>query len=144
MIKEAYCSFEIAKLLKEKGFDEMCRTFWKDWDHKVVLHNADRNQMFDYCNNSTLQDYCSEKGINIAAPSHQLAMAWLREEHKIVIQIGIKITGASYYYQIWDYSIIQPNKFIGGMIDLRECAENFNSYEDAVEAALRWTLENLI
>lgn len=79
----------------------------------------------------------------IKRPTHQMALAWLREEHKIVIQIGIKITGASYYYQIWDYSIIHPNKFIGGMIDLRECAEDFNSYEEAVEAALKYVLENL-
>ena len=29
MVKEAYCSFEVAKLLKEKGFDEYC-PLWYD------------------------------------------------------------------------------------------------------------------
>lgn len=29
MIKEAYVSFEIAKLLKEKGFNEPCRAYMK-------------------------------------------------------------------------------------------------------------------
>ena len=28
MIKEAYCSFEVAKLLKEKGFDEVCDLYY--------------------------------------------------------------------------------------------------------------------
>ena len=131
-IEEAYCSFEISKLLKEKGFDEIC----------YRIYNTQEKELWGTDGIEFQNHQLDEE--TITAPTHQMALAWLREEHKIVIQIGIKITGASYYYQIWDYSIIHPNKFIGGMIDLRECAEDFNSYEDAVEAALKYSLENLI
>lgn len=31
MIKEAYCSFEVSKLLKEKGFDAQCRAAYTDY-----------------------------------------------------------------------------------------------------------------
>ena len=34
MIQEAYCSYEIAKLLKEKGFSEPCFYYYKD---KVLM-----------------------------------------------------------------------------------------------------------
>ena len=37
MITEDYVSFETAKLLKEKGFDETCRAFWKNWYSKISI-----------------------------------------------------------------------------------------------------------
>ena len=41
MIKEAYCSFEVAKLLKEKGFNEKCRGGYHyefdDNDNPIVM-----------------------------------------------------------------------------------------------------------
>ena len=64
MIKERYCSMEVAKLLKEKGFDEPCRTIY---DEKT-LHNTICNFL-----NSELSYY-------VCAPTHQVAMDWLREK----------------------------------------------------------------
>ena len=39
MIKEAYCSFEVAELLKEKGFNEPCYTCYinKELSHYDYL-----------------------------------------------------------------------------------------------------------
>ena len=131
MITEDYCSFEIAKLLKEKGFDEPVQHFYK-FDSKELY----RGTVFT---NTQIGD----KFYN--APTHQMAMKWLREEHKISIDICVvQGRAVSYMFNIWDFSVIQDNKFIGGTFDLREQLFNFLTYEEAVEAALKYCLENLI
>lgn len=58
MIKEEYVSFETAKLLKDKGFDEICSHFYR-FDSKE-LYNS---------------------------PTQQMAMRWLREIKHIHIAI---------------------------------------------------------
>lgn len=71
-ITEDFVSFEIAKLLKEKGFNEPCRSVYEE---KILRVNT----MCDYFN-SELSSY-------VCAPTHQMAMKWLREVHKIDIDI---------------------------------------------------------
>ena len=73
MIKEAYCSFEVARLLKEMGFDEDCYTFY-EYNSKEFYHEEKIP-----CCNSRSDDY--------AAPTHQMTMAWLREEKNIIINV---------------------------------------------------------
>ena len=65
MIKEAYCSFEVAKLLKEKGFDESCRAVYEE---KVLRINT----LCDY-HNSELSSY-------VCAPTHQMAIKRIEAE----------------------------------------------------------------
>lgn len=116
---EDYVSFEVAKMLKEKGFDEktlsyyenniLCNGDWYEWNRSPLGH--------------------------IAAPTHQMAMGWFRETHKIDIIIDISdpsVKDRKYYCMIWDGN---NNSYI---LDL------FNSYPEAVEAALKYCLENLI
>lgn len=132
MIQEAYCSYEIAKLLKEKGFDE--RTLYHYTNCDVLQHNIVYNE---YKNSEMLNAY--------SAPTHQMACAWLREVHKIAINIRIVCKKTiSYAFDIWDFNIIHPNEFVGGTIDLVEQQFDFKSYEEAVEAALKYYLETFL
>ena len=123
MIQEAYCSFEVAKLLKEKGFNEPTWTCYICYVKNEISH-------YDYTfSNSELRDE------DISAPTHQMAMAWLRETYEIDIIIEISdpsVKGRKYYCVIWDKN---NNSYI---LDL------FGSYEEAIEAALKYILENLI
>ena len=67
MITEDYVSFETAKLLKEKGFDERCFSFyWSDGSLDANSHDKKTN-----LRNSTSS--------NPVAPTLQMAMKWLRE-----------------------------------------------------------------
>lgn len=130
MITEDYVSFKIAKLLKEKGFEILTN---KVYDNQGKL---------DYQNVVCWQE---NRLPYISAPTHQMAMKWLREEHKLSIDIcTVQGKGISYMFNIWDFSTIHDNKFIGGMFDLREQLYDFLTHEDAVEAALKYSLENLI
>ena len=62
MITEDYVSFEIAKLLEEKGFDEKISSYYED--NTLCL-----GEWFEW-NRSPFGE--------IAAPSHAMAMKWLR------------------------------------------------------------------
>jgi hypothetical protein len=122
MITEDYVSFETAKLLKEKGFDEATYHDYNDngsrWFEEVLV-----------CHNS--------QG-GIACPTLQMAMKWLREVHKIYIEIGVSIDllGNPHF----NYSIVNKDgKYF------REGYTSFEwEYEKACEAAIKYCLENLI
>lgn len=123
MIKEAYCSYEVSKLLKEKGFDGKCRYYYPN-SHTQLISYVDcaQSQMFG-------NDAC-------IAPTHQMAMAWLRDVHHIAINIG---WGEIFEEQYQWWSIVS-NMDNGDLYD-----EHYNAtYEEAVEATLKYVLENLI
>lgn len=125
MIKEAYCSFEISELLKAKGFDELCSKKY-DGDKNIVP----AGKMIELWQNSEfdVNEECS-------APTHQMAMAWLREEHNIFIIIEPRshiAKTSTYMFGMWIKSTYEQH------------FERFFSYEEAVEAALKYALKNLI
>ena len=126
MIKEAYCSYEIYKLLKEKGF-------------KIITHMVYDNQgNLDY-------QYCVCCNIDrmpcLYAPTHQMTMAWLREVHKILIVID------AYHADHWDGYIdsfkISIYWHASTIIVPNEIAHH-TDYTEAVEAAIKYSLEKLI
>ena len=152
-ITEDYVSFEVAELLKEKGFNEYCRAFWKDWDNKIILCDATRSHVFDFCNNQMLEkEFCSCDETNIAAPTLQMAMKYLRKVHNLclfVIPATIDKTfrtGYALYPQCdskweWCASKNDRSKATFGFDINREYCD---TYEQANEAAIKYCLENLI
>lgn len=62
MTQEDYCSFEIAELLKEKGFNWDCITYYVDSESNDVKYSM----LFE--NNTTWEERCC------SAPTHQMAM----------------------------------------------------------------------
>ena len=123
MTKEAYVSYETAKLLKEKWFDEPT-THW---------YNVKESLINDYP--VTYKNFGNSENVWLA-PTHQIACAWLRKEHHLHILPEISDPSElepKYYCVIWNTLTIQSY-----IIDI------FDSYEEAVEAALKYVLENLI
>jgi hypothetical protein len=137
MITEDYVSFEIAKLLKEKGFDETCRAFWKVWDKHTTLCDCSPSHMFEYCHNSMLEQYNDDdEELNIAAPTLQMAMKWLRKKYNLHITLPYYIEGF-YGFEICD---IKKSIVVGYNTEDIKYAEP----EEACEAAIKYCLENLI
>lgn len=127
MIKENYCNFEISKLLQEKGFDETCYACYEYYSSSVTMYSG---WSFEYKG-----EVVNNSKDRIKCPTHQMAMKWLREIHRIDIVIEISDPSANnrkYYCIIWDK---KGNSYI---LDL------FDSYEGAVEAAIKYCLENSI
>lgn len=131
MIKEAYCSFEVSKLLKEKGFN---------WRTQYV-YTLDGT-------GSTLPKIGNWKAkSNIQKPTQQMAMLWLRE-HGLHINAPI-----SYNYSVdvdenevdrWTFYMFEIYSSFNGNLIYTEEVNEYNSYEEAVEVAIKYCLENLI
>ena len=123
-LQEDYCSFELSKLLKEKGFDEYCRSFYELGEPRVYVGSN------GVCNNTMFQEESNEC---IARPTHQMAMKWLRKKgyHIVVFTDSPK-----YEVKIQDLN--------DGSFNVSGITHTYDTYEEAVEAALKYSLENLI
>ena len=139
MITEDYVSFEVAKLLKEKGFNWEWSPFYSEqdrdeWDrnnnYNIPNPNYDANIPFD------------SETLNVIAPhvSLQMAMKWLREIHKKVINVDY--IDFLEHGEVWSYYVLDRNTFH----EFTEKSESFteHSYEEACEAAIKYCLENLV
>lgn len=125
-IKEAYVSFETAKLLKEKGFE--C----------FSLYVYTLNEEGEYCLERLYDDEFFEEKTMIFAPTQQMAMKWLREVHNLFIQVEL------YQYTFEGEMKFQLEFFRYGSRLMKKPSMIFSSYEEAVETAIKYTLENLI
>ena len=121
-ITENYVSFEIAKLLKKKGFNEECEYFYdeyEDEDEYVICSNG----------GSAYND--DEHPTYYSMPTLQMAMKWLREVHKLHIEPHIQS------YKNYNGNIYN----LDGELLLGFPSE---SPEQACEAAILYCLKNLI
>ena len=122
-ITEDYVSFEIAKLLKEKGFNEVIAGYYRPngkFGHIIGgMFNSEKQFIKDEC--------CS-------APTLQMAMKWLREV---------------YNFHIW----VEPSHDKEGLYNAHVKVDwwsnnwagvGYNTYEKAVEAAIEYCLKILI
>jgi len=125
MITEDYVSFETAKILKTKGFDEYCGYYDKAGEY------------WGYCTyNHKCDDY-------ISAPTYQMAMKWLREIHKLHIDIVLQQDAevdASDFICMYTFNVSRMNRCANEGGDCKF----YKSYEEAAEAAIKYCLENLI
>lgn len=122
-LQEDYCSIEIVKLLKEKGFKcgaTYSKGFVKDGDGFVggLVRHEDKI-------------------------THQMAMKWLREVHNKHCDIGYDID-LGWFFQIIDLKETVEYDYLETKCYHTENEIGFNSYEEAVEAAIKYSLENLI
>lgn len=121
MIQEAYVSFNVAKLLIEKGFNE------------PTLAYAYGQDMISYYSRPKVTDPLSIVAGRIPLPTQQMAMRWMREEHKINIEVRM-------LFDSWDYCVQRiPNH--EGLIYQAE--DIWKSYEAARNAALYYCVDNL-
>lgn len=120
MITEDYVSFEVAKLLKEKGFDVNCYTHYSSNGQNV------------YYNYQTPSD-----GINM--PTLQMAMKWLREVHNIHVVPKFDFYAGDYTGRIYD----GRRESTAEKVDYIAIVGN-STYEEACEAAIKYCLEKLI
>ena len=129
MITEDYVSFETAKLLKEKGFNEKLLTFYitdeaeKESDFQTMYFTDDKID-----NNQSPHCYL--------APTLQIAMKWLREVYNVAIVITPSMFWGKYNVSIYKRGNDYPYGFDGDSF--------IPSYEEACEIAIKYCLENLI
>ena len=125
MITEDYVSYKVARLLQEKGFDEVCFACYEYFISGVTLY---RGWMFEYKGESV-----RNTDERVKCPTLQMAMRWLREVHHLHITIY------SSSQESWMYRITKPHQ----KLEEGEYGEDFYSYENACDAAIKHCLEML-
>ena len=124
MITEDYVSFESAKLLKEKGYWNIATMLYKE-NGDIVNYNVPLNN----------KGFSSTLDVFYEAPTLQMAMKWLREIHQL--HIGI-LVAYNYFPRRYRYHIMHTE-------NIETYSQNdFDTYEQACEAAIKYCLENLI
>lgn len=127
MVTEDYVSFDTAKLLKEKGFNDVpVYTYYLSYGGFYMSPMAVTNKKL------------YTQG-HIAAPTLQMAMKWLREVHNLEIYPYHDMFQEN---NKWWYGI---EKFTKGCSNCQYEEEPiYSTYEEACEAAVKYCLENLI
>lgn len=120
VMKEDYVSFEVAKLLKAKWFP--INDFL---EHKIGCYKG-------IPVSKITEEMIEEKMLSCIPQS--IVMKWLREVHKLHITIF------SQSQESWMYRITKPHQ----KLEDGEYGEDFNTYEETAEAAIKYCLKNLI
>ena len=129
-ITEDYVSFEIAKLLREKGFAEKCRTYYKVFPENriaAIYHSSE--------NRGISEDDPNE----ILCPTLQMAIKWLLKKHNIcIVSLPVVTDDEGEGGCLWNYIISKKLKTLHTSDGLYE------SSEFALSNGLKYALENLI
>lgn len=139
MIKEEYISFEVAKLLKDKGFDVKCRYYYiqtkEMFEIDTKYHTALTTQeLLDL-------QIIGEKEDRYVAPTQAIAMRWLREVHNLSVEVYR--TACGYIGCITAIPSGTDIKFLE--TDGDDLASGaYTKWEYACEAAIKYCLEHLI
>ena len=137
MITEVLVSREIAELLKEKGFHENVRY---EYHHHFTTPSFHR-RLRDFNG----AEYNGLKTEWYSAPTQQTALAWVRKMYnKIIIirygKVGYADEPSSKWQLQWWWELLNSRGEF--------CESNINtgnsSPEEAVEDALKYTLENIV
>lgn len=142
MITEDYVSFETAKLLKEKGFNEYCWKLYElgDLDKPILLNGFELDSDGKFWNNEYLELYKKEHSyINdiCSAPTHQTAMRWLRKKYLIFFDFRLVLGDTKdgrYMVGVYDMTALDTytwKTFVYG-----------NTYEETYEKAIKYALDN--
>ena len=150
-ITEDYCSYEIARLLKEKGFEiDTNKDYWKIGEDGTMYFMS---SIGAYTSNLNDKYAFYRPENSYPCPTHQMACKWLREKHQLHISVdvsplygkvkdekGRNVCGLLY----WDY--IASGEWMNEKFSpfQRAFVVSAESNEQAIEKALKFSLENLI
>ena len=132
MITEDYVSFEVAKLLKERGFDD---------EYTNAFYDKTGNLYFIDLLSDLSQH--TENDTDIAVSTLYVAMKWLRDEKHYYIQV--MLDGWACGDHSGYYVVIQKTDSDFEMM-LQDAVDEvfYQTYEEACKAGIKYCLENLI
>lgn len=136
MITEDYVSYETAKLLKERGF--------------VVPYDSFRGVYIngEFLRRDPGRGYLHNMGDEIIdVCSIQMAMKWLREVQALNIYARGVWKDVEVQYGDWEPVVVGYDWFVESLTDdtySKMSKEQFLTYEEACEAAVKYCLEKLV
>lgn len=138
MIHEEICTYEVAKLAKEKGFpqdpDKNDHCVMYCWDGLRNIHPLGAWIVWE------MEEYSHDN--LYAAPTQSLLQRWLREERGIAIEIVA--LPATYISGLFEYKHSVFWNSNGHYMEAEYDDRIFGTYELALEDALKYALDNLV
>ena len=150
-ITEDYVSFEVAKLLKEKGFGVPCNYYYREKEYVEALNkNRESLGLSERFEEGSVGEQLNKqhKGrlvnrnqydTTTSRPTQALAIKWIRENFDIHLWI-IPYDDNELSQTLYEWKCIDKKDDWNDI----EGYEYFHSSEEATEAALLHTLKNLI
>lgn len=130
MIREEICTYEVCKLAKDKGFDWMPSMYFHsgvESDLRVVgVNGANPNKI--------------PHSPHISCPTQSLLQRWLREEKGYYVYPFFDNESRMWIW-VWVCLELTGDKCIQ-LLDFE--GRYFDTYEFALEDALKYALENLV
>ena len=115
---EDFVTFNIAKKLKDKGFQDLCNYYYR----------IDTGTLFA----SHKDNWNDDKRCN--APTISQVMKWLRDEKKMYIEICYNYT---YYFPIVKLIDCHQTDYVSGR-------DVYKTYEEAALAGIEYVLDNIL
>ena len=127
-MEKLFVPYEIAKQLKEKGFDELCFRYYnvKDYDLPLYYQNDLSLEGEDF------NDIKYEKIGQISAPLYQQVMDWFRRKHKIHIEIMSPPKNGDWHYVLYKINETPP---------IGRSESTHYLYDDAIDTAIKEALK---
>jgi hypothetical protein len=125
MIEEAYVSFEVAMLLKEKGFNQ-----------ETTKRYNPSGELYSYYQNVTV----IPKGeAYVCAPTQQMACEWLRQVGAYHVEVL-----AAYHFRVFDgYSFEVFSLFSEEHVEYSSYKGVYKTAREACDAGIKFCLERL-
>ena len=142
-MEDKIVSFETAMLLKEKGFNEPCSHYYEDNDlYKLGYYHGEGTGFVR--NNSPIDGRFLCEKMQCTAPTQSLAQKWLREIHHITFNANPHSDNHEIIYVV-TIKVISNKKHVdfNVMMTTLNKAIMFKTYEDAIEAGLKYCLKSI-
>lgn len=131
---ECYVSPEVAKLLKEAGFD------WEEHYPRNFCYINDNTELFD---KSVLKNYIGEDDVIYLAPTAEVAQRWLREVKGIEVYAHVFYDSREMLDEL-DVYVYEVNHITKHIEDYISSYDIYHTYEEAQEAGIKNVLEILL
>jgi hypothetical protein len=136
-IKPTYATFEQAKWLKEKDFNENCLAFYGKPNkalYEPILNGENKIKKDNW--NDEIKKYNNR----ISAPEQWQVVEWLRVNHGIHVFYLFEIETKKYSWEVWDDKKEQNHSY-----NTDSSKWDFNSPQEAISAAFDYIKDyNLI
>lgn len=138
---EDFVDFNLAKKLKEKGFQEECLCHYVDVDLVYNIESPIANNQLWFCHNKYDNIWHRD---NYDAPTISQVLKWLREEHNLYVSPQFLTFGAKEIYNLWNFSIIDLKNNALLFPKSESYSDYYKDYEQAALAGIEYVLDNLI
>ena len=133
-LRKDVVSFEVGKLLKEKGYDEPCKGFYSLKESTYGVFKYWEGEGFRH---SDFKDW--EHDVMVSAPTLQNVLLWLRNRG-IVIEIRVRHNTGLGGLPLFEYQWCVYR----GLEEILDKSNFFEYHEECVEDAIRNVLEKFL